>query len=225
MRIKLLTLGLSSIFAIDVLAIGLNFTPLKLDTAGKVDLQGLSAQDISTVKGTNQLLKQPIQMAPPSLGNYLLKDEGNGGRVVTRNTAALGLSAKDASVSAALTAKLAAAATASANATRERIVYFDLHSSSIRAEALPIIEAHARRLRGDANLRVALEGHANESLGREFSVALAQRRAESVREIFSLLGVSDSQIEVVSFGREKPAAPGNSGGAMQEDRRVEITYR
>jgi peptidoglycan-associated lipoprotein len=201
MKTKLLTLGLSFIFAIDAFAIGLNFTPLKLDGAGKVDSQGWS---------TDQ-----VQVTPPSLGNYLLKDTAG----AARNTAALGLAVKDPSVSAATAARLAAAA------MRERIVYFDLNSSSVRLEAIPIIEAHARRLIEDTKLHVALEGHANESLGREFSVALAQRRAESVREILSLLGVSEYQIEVVSFGKEKPAVPGNTEAAMQENRRVEISYR
>lgn len=169
--------------------------------------------DTAKVKSTNQLLKDQVQVTPPSLGNYLLKDTAG----AARNTAALGLSVKDSSVSTTAAARLAAA--------RERIVYFDLNSSSVRPEAIPIIEAHARLLIKDTKLRVALEGHSNESLGREFSVALAQRRAESVREILSLLGVSEYQMEVVSFGKEKPAVPGDTEAAMQENRRVEINYR
>jgi len=212
-------------FAIDAIAIGLNFTPLKLDGAGRADLQGSPMEVSPIVKGSNQLLRDSAKAPTPILGNSLLKDAANAGRNAG-NVAALDWSRKDAGPAASAAAAAAAAREAAARATQERIVYFDFDSFIVRPEAMPTIEAHARRLREDATLRVALEGHdANESRSREFSVALAQRRAESIRNIFSILGVSDSQIEVVSFGREKPAVPGTSEAAKQENRRVEINYR
>jgi peptidoglycan-associated lipoprotein len=110
-------------------------------------------------------------------------------------------------------------------AVKERIVYFDFDSFVVRPEARPIIEAHARRLRADAKLRVALEGHTDERGGREYNLGLGQKRADAVRKALSLLGVADSQMEAVSFGKEKPAVPGTSEAAMQENRRVEINYR
>jgi len=108
---------------------------------------------------------------------------------------------------------------------RERIVYFDFDSFIIRAEARPIIEAHGRRLRADDKLRVALEGHTDDRGGREYNLGLGQKRADAVRKALSLMGVADSQMEAVSFGKEKPAVPGNTEAAMQENRRVEINYR
>ena len=108
---------------------------------------------------------------------------------------------------------------------RERIVYFDFDSFVIRAEARPIIEAHGRRLRADDKLRVALEGHTDDRGGREYNLGLGQKRADAVRKALSLMGVADSQMEAVSFGKEKPAVPGNTEAAMQENRRVEINYR
>jgi peptidoglycan-associated lipoprotein len=108
---------------------------------------------------------------------------------------------------------------------KEPIVYFDFDSFVIRADARPIIEVHARRLRSDSNLRVALEGHTDDRGVREYSMGLGQKRADAVRKALSLLGVSESQMEAVSFGKEKPAEPGNSETAMQENRRVEINYR
>ena len=128
--------------------------------------------------------------------------------------------AKSAAASAA-----AAAASAAAPAMRERIVYFDFDSFVIRAEARPIIEAHGRRLRADDKLRVALEGHTDDRGGREYNLGLGQKRADAVRKALSLMGVADSQMEAVSFGKEKPAVPGNTEAAMQENRRVEINYR
>ncbi len=104
-------------------------------------------------------------------------------------------------------------------------MYFDFDSFVIRAEARPIIEAHGRRLRADDKLRVALEGHTDDRGGREYNLGLGQKRADAVRKALSLMGVADSQMEAVSFGKEKPAVPGTSEAAMQENRRVEINYR
>ena len=118
-----------------------------------------------------------------------------------------------------------ASASDAALAMRERIVYFDFDSFVIRTEARPIIEAQGRRLRADAKLRVALEGHTDDRGGREYNLGLGQKRAEAVRKALSLMGVADSQMEAVSFGKEKPAVPGNTEAAMQENRRVEINYR
>jgi peptidoglycan-associated lipoprotein len=134
--------------------------------------------------------------------------------------------AKAAAAAAATSAKsAAAAASAAALAMRERIVYFDFDSFVIRAEARPVIEAHGRRLRADDKLRVALEGHTDDRGGREYNLGLGQKRADAVRKALSLMGVADSQMEAVSFGKEKPAVPGNTEAAMQENRRVEINYR
>jgi peptidoglycan-associated lipoprotein len=143
------------------------------------------------------------------------------------STAAKSAAAIAASSTSARSAAAAAAASSSAAALamRERIVYFDFDSFVIRAEARPIIEAHGRRLRADDKLRVALEGHTDDRGGREYNLGLGQKRADAVRKALSLMGVADSQMEAVSFGKEKPAVPGNTEAAMQENRRVEINYR
>ena len=139
-----------------------------------------------------------------------------------------------ASSESAAAARLAAAAAAAAAAEKanaaalistQRIGYFDFDSYIVRSEARPIIEAHARRLRDDIKLRIVLEGNTDERGGREYNLGLGQKRADAVRKALSLLGVADSQMEAVSFGKEKPADPGNSEAAMQKNRRVEINYR
>ena len=210
-------------------------SPVKLDAASVEDRQAAAAASE----------KSPT----PILGTSLLKDAANS----ARNVAALDLSAKDANAravgsgalsgtsseassaaaakqaaeasGAAARAAAAAAATAAALATKERIVYFDFDSYVIRAEARPIVEAHGRRLRADPKLHVALEGHTDDRGGREYNLGLGQKRADAVRKALSLMGVADSQMEAVSFGKEKPAVPGTSEAAMQENRRVEINYR
>ena len=106
-----------------------------------------------------------------------------------------------------------------------RLVYFDYDSYAIRPEFQGVIEMHAKILKGDKSKKVALEGHTDERGGREYNLALGQKRAEAVRKAMALLGVSDSQMEAVSFGKEKPAVQGSTEAAYEKNRRVEISYR
>ena len=106
-----------------------------------------------------------------------------------------------------------------------RIVYFDYDSFVIRSEFQSVIEAHAKYLASDKSRKVAIEGHTDERGGREYNLALGQKRAEAVRKALTLLGVSESQLEAVSFGKEKPAVLGSTEAAMEKNRRAEISYR
>ncbi|MBD3893671.1 MAG: peptidoglycan-associated lipoprotein Pal [Hydrogenophaga sp.] len=106
-----------------------------------------------------------------------------------------------------------------------RVVYFDFDRYDIRPEFMPTLEANARHLNADRSRRVALEGHTDERGGREYNLALGQKRAEAVRRTLSLLGVNEAQMEAVSFGEEKPAAAGFDEAAFAQNRRVELSYR
>ena len=106
-----------------------------------------------------------------------------------------------------------------------RIVYFDFDSYVVKSDAQPQIEAHAKFMKAHPNARVQLEGHTDERGGREYNLALGQKRAEAVRRSLGLLGVNDAQVEAVSYGKEKPAAEGHSEDAYAQNRRVEINYR
>jgi peptidoglycan-associated lipoprotein len=106
-----------------------------------------------------------------------------------------------------------------------RVVYFDYDSFAIRPEFQSVIEAHAKYIRADKARKVVLEGHTDERGGREYNIALGQKRAEAVRKALSLLGVTEAQLEAVSFGKEKPAMQGSTEAAMEKNRRAEISYR
>ena len=67
--------------------------------------------------------------------------------------------------------------------------------------------------------------HADERGGREYNLALGQKRAEAVSRALGLLGVPSTQIEAVSFGKEKPAVAGYTEDAYAQNRRVELSYR
>lgn len=110
-------------------------------------------------------------------------------------------------------------------AALSRVVYFDYDSFEVRAEYTGALEANSRYLKANPSRKLALEGHTDERGGREYNLALGQKRAEAVRRSLALLGVTDSQMEPVSFGEEKPAALGGDETSFAKNRRVELTYR
>lgn len=106
-----------------------------------------------------------------------------------------------------------------------RILYFDYDSYIIKSDYQSVIESHARFIKANPARKVMLEGHTDERGGREYNLALGQKRAESVSRALALLGVPQTQIEAVSFGKEKPAMSGYSEDAYAQNRRVELSYR
>ena len=104
------------------------------------------------------------------------------------------------------------------------VVYFDYDSFALKPEARAVLERNAAHLQANKQFKVQLEGHTDERGGREYNLALGQKRAEAVRQALSLLGVADSQLEAVSYGKEKPAATGSSEEDLAKNRRVEIRY-
>jgi peptidoglycan-associated lipoprotein len=115
--------------------------------------------------------------------------------------------------------------TAQGPANVARIIYFDYDSYVIKPEFQSLIEAHSRFLKANNTRRISIEGHTDERGGREYNLALGQRRSEAVRRALGLLGVPDGQVEAVSFGKEKPASPGSDEASWAQNRRAEIVYR
>ena len=105
------------------------------------------------------------------------------------------------------------------------IVYFDYDSFAIKDEYRGVIDSTAKRLAAQRNQRVSIEGHTDERGGREYNLALGQKRAESVAKALTLLGVADSQVEAVSFGKERPVDQGHDEAAWAKNRRAELKDR
>lgn len=106
-----------------------------------------------------------------------------------------------------------------------RTVYFEYDSFAIRPEFQATLESSANVMRTQKARRLAIEGHTDERGGREYNLALGQKRADAVRRALALLGVEESQMEAVSFGKEKPAMAGSSETAMEKNRRAEVNIR
>ncbi|MFG6487267.1 peptidoglycan-associated lipoprotein Pal [Roseateles sp. BYS78W] len=104
----------------------------------------------------------------------------------------------------------------------KRVVYFDFDSDVVKEEYRPLVDLHAKRLNNNKKLALTLEGHTDERGGREYNLALGQRRAEAVAKSLTLLGVGATQVEAVSFGKERPAVQGSTEEAWAKNRRVEL---
>ena len=105
-----------------------------------------------------------------------------------------------------------------------RTIYFDYDSSSIRDDSMMVVREHGKYLSSNPDRLVRLEGHADERGTREYNLALGEERAKSVREVLLLEGAQEEQIEIVSFGEERPAVEGTDDSALQLNRRVEVVY-
>ena len=99
--------------------------------------------------------------------------------------------------------------------------YFEFDSSDLKPEAMRALDVHARDLKGNGR-RVVLEGHTDERGTREYNMALGERRAKAVQRYMVLQGVSPAQLELVSYGEERPVAGGHSEADWAQNRRVEL---
>lgn len=106
------------------------------------------------------------------------------------------------------------------NAGGLRTVYFPYDSSAIEGDTKETIRSNADFLKQMANVDIQVEGHADERGGRQYNLALGERRAKAVRDQLVALGVPAKRISVVSFGNERPAVEGNDESAWSKNRRA-----
>jgi len=111
------------------------------------------------------------------------------------------------------------------NPLSRRSIYFDFDSFQVREEYRVTVEAHARFLLTNPQRRIIIQGNTDERGSREYNLALGQKRAEAVRRALATLGVTEQQMEAVSFGEERPKAPGTDEASFAENRRADIVYQ
>ena len=111
------------------------------------------------------------------------------------------------------------------NPLSKSTIYFMYDSSQVKQDFIPVIAAHSQYLLAHPNARLTLEGHADERGSPEYNIALGEQRAKSVARMMKVQGVADNQLELVSYGEEKPAAEGHDDASWQLNRRVELLYQ
>ena len=105
-----------------------------------------------------------------------------------------------------------------------RVVYFDFDKANIRSDAVAILKAHALYLSQNPSARVRIEGHADERGTREYNMALGERRAKAAASFLAANGASASQLEIISYGEERPVALGHEETSWSQNRRSELNY-
>lgn len=108
--------------------------------------------------------------------------------------------------------------------SRDRSVYFDFNEFTLKAEGIRTVELHGKYLAANTGLKIRIEGNTDELGGKEYNLALGQKRAEAVAKSLKVYGVTDAQMEAVSFGEEKPKAMGADEAARAQNRRADIAY-
>ena len=105
-----------------------------------------------------------------------------------------------------------------------RVVYFEFDSNDVPHLTFQVLAAHADYLIAHPDTVVTLVGHTDERGSREYNLALGERRAQAVAQVMYLQGVAKEQVEIISFGEERPAVPGHDEEAWRLNRRVELVY-
>jgi peptidoglycan-associated lipoprotein len=106
-----------------------------------------------------------------------------------------------------------------------KAIYFDYDSFVVKPEFMSTVEGYAKALQATSGVRMSVEGHTDERGGREYNLALGQKRAEAVLRSLAVLGAKDAQLEAISMGEEKPAAEGADEAAWSKNRRAEFKVR
>jgi peptidoglycan-associated lipoprotein len=171
--------------------------------------------------------ESPSKLAPSNAASLDARSPTSAGAdakagATASGTAQSGVSTVDLNASRAAAA---AAGTALMAAPTQRVVYFDFDSFVIKDEFKGVLDGHAKVLVRDGGKRMVIEGHTDERGGREYNLALGQKRAEAVLKSLTLLGVADRQLEAVSFGEERPAVAGADESAWSRNRRAELKDR
>jgi peptidoglycan-associated lipoprotein len=106
----------------------------------------------------------------------------------------------------------------------KRTIYFEFDRDDIKAEFVPVVEAHGKYLRENRKAKMLIQGNADERGSREYNLALGQRRSDAIKKRLIVLGVTEVQIESVSLGEEKPACVDHDEGCWYKNRRGDMLY-
>lgn len=107
----------------------------------------------------------------------------------------------------------------------KRSVYFPFDVSAVQEDDKALVEAHAKYLSEHPDRKVRVEGNCDERGSSEYNLALGQRRADSVKKMLILGGAKASQIETISYGKEKPVCTEHDEACWKLNRRSDIKYQ
>ncbi len=105
-------------------------------------------------------------------------------------------------------------------------VYFDFDASMLNGDSKAALDANAVIMQKYTDVKVEVQGNADERGTTDYNLALGQKRADAVVKYLLARGISSSRVKTVSYGEERPAVSGSSETAFAQNRRAEfvITY-
>jgi len=106
----------------------------------------------------------------------------------------------------------------------EKSIYFDYDMYKVKSDYAGLVTKHGNYINSNNFYTIKLEGNCDERGGVEYNLALGDRRANSVKDALTALGVDSSRIETISYGSEKPIAFGKDEDSYSLNRRVDIVY-
>lgn len=106
----------------------------------------------------------------------------------------------------------------------KRSIYFDYDSYVVKDEYQSLLEHHAKFLAKNGQMKMLIQGNADERGSREYNLALGQKRADAVKKALLLLGAKEAQIESVSLGEEKPVCMEATESCWAQNRRGDMLY-
>ncbi len=156
------------------------------------------------------------RVSPTDSTSYTITAKGPGG-------------AQDASVRITVAAPAASTPAPKPSASMEELfrtnvqdAFFDLDRADIRTDARAALARTAEFLRQYAQIKISIEGHADERGSTEYNLALGDRRAQAARQFLISLGVSADRIDTVSWGKERPFCTQSNEDCWQQNRRAHI---
>jgi peptidoglycan-associated lipoprotein len=107
---------------------------------------------------------------------------------------------------------------------QEQVIYFDFDKAKVEGKYADLLRALAEFLVLNSSVKVLIEGHADERGTPEYNIALGEHRGKAVEKYLQSLGVSASQMSVVSYGEEKPMVKSRTESAFAKNRRAVLVY-
>ena len=101
-------------------------------------------------------------------------------------------------------------------------IYFDYDKAEVRTDQRATLQSNATWLRENTNVKIVIEGHADDRGTREYNLALGDRRSNATKDYLISLGINQSRIEMISYGEERPAETGEHEQAWARNRRAEF---
>jgi peptidoglycan-associated lipoprotein len=127
-------------------------------------------------------------------------------------------------VAAPVPAPLAAYLDPNSSIYKNRSVYFDFDKYTVKPEFDALVADHGKFLAANPNVSIKVEGNTDDRGSAEYNLALGQKRAQALITALKVQGVKDSQLEAISYGKEKPKATGTDDASRAQNRRDDIIY-